>query len=226
LTYLFIWGWADLTNGDAVATAFAGMLESNTTLSELGLEATNIKVSGASALGQCLEHNNSLTSLSLDYNDIGDRGAQAFAHSLAHNTTLTTLSLSRNYIKVPGAIALAQALVHNTTLTALELDTNNGIGEGGAHALAQSMMHNTTLTTLTIDPRWDGNMKNYERSHYSIIANLTRNKSLNTPNETDSIENLNAGDLVDITAAEDDDHEDPSLENTITSTSLDEGKLE
>jgi hypothetical protein len=143
------------TIDDKGATALAGMLCTNTTLTKLNLSGNNdiylgshpIGNEGVTALAGMLRTNTTLTTLSLWGNAIGNEGATALAGMLHTNTTLTTLNLGDNAIGNEGATALAGMLHTNTTLTTLNLG-DNGIGHEGATVLAGMLHTNTTLTKL------------------------------------------------------------------------------
>ena len=125
------------TIGDSGAEALAGALQSpGTRLSYLHLAGCKITSLGAEALAEALQTNCSLTDLNLEATDFARSAtalARALAQALQSNRTLTHLDLSQNRISSIEAIQLAQTLLYkNNTLTYLDLSFNTIGAEGKA----------------------------------------------------------------------------------------------
>lgn len=88
------------THGNRIGDKGAKLLASNTTLTELIVDANDISDKGAKALAE----NKNIVSLSLNFNNIGDKGAQA----LATNTSINSLWCIFNKIGVSGVCALLE----------------------------------------------------------------------------------------------------------------------
>ena len=131
--------------GDEGAIAISTALESNTTLTDLNLQArvyglsiVRISATGAQAIAKMLVVNRALKSANLGHNKICDEGAAALSEVLKFNNTLETLMLPGNEIGDAGAQSLAGMLQVNRALTSLDL-TSNWIGAGGAKAIAAAL---------------------------------------------------------------------------------------
>ena len=114
-----------------------GLLETNTTLTSVGLNATVLcgldsgeyTAEGFIAIAKMLEVNRTLRSLSLDDNKPTNRGEDmagmiALSEALKANSTLQTLTLATNDLGDEDAKHLADALTVNKTLTSLKLNDN------------------------------------------------------------------------------------------------------
>jgi Ran GTPase-activating protein (RanGAP) involved in mRNA processing and transport len=140
-------GWHHLLP-DA-ATAFASVLETNTTLTTLGYFGNKLSAEGVNALAHALEANTTLTKLELCGNGIGPEGGEPIGDALKVNTTLTSLSLRQNKLGLHAVKAIAEGLEANTTLTDLDISWNQ-FGGNGVVALGKALMENMTLTTLNL----------------------------------------------------------------------------
>ncbi|KXS12056.1 RNI-like protein [Gonapodya prolifera JEL478] len=174
-------------------------LKSNKTVKALDLRASNIRVDGATAMGQMLkvvveaggfpffttlianlssllQVNCTLEKLSLEWNCIGlwDTGVKALADALTVNQTLVDLDLRNNRITPQGAQCIAMSLKHNTALRRLDLRWNN-VGLLGGRAFVDALKWNMFLTDLELA----GN-EVPEDVNRTIFANLERNRERHT----------------------------------------------
>jgi len=87
----------DLSNnpiGSEDASAFAGMLATNESLTELVMNGCSIEGEGALAFASMLKSNNCLQTLELNDDSFGVEGAVNLIESLKHNNTIAKLRLS------------------------------------------------------------------------------------------------------------------------------------
>ena len=110
-----------IQSSDSVHLAKA--LEENTTtqLQTLWLMGNPIGSEGAVAFANMLATNKSLTDLNMSCCDIQKESAIAFASMLKKNQCLKRLDLSDDSVGVEGALELIESLKHNTTLKELVL---------------------------------------------------------------------------------------------------------
>ena len=131
-------------HGDEIAVVLSDFLESNTTLTHLGLSLTSpIDLSSWSAFVRALTKNSTLKFLFLESDSIMDSEALAFADALQTNTTLNQLDLSGNSISGLGIQAICKALQSNHVMTHLSL-AGITIGDSGAEALAGELQSPAT----------------------------------------------------------------------------------
>ena len=107
--------------GSEGAVAFADMLATNKSLTELNMSCCGIWGEGAVCLGKGMEKNCNVTEFNISGNPIGYEGAVAFASMLNKNQCLKRLDLSDDSVGVEGALELIESLKHNTTLEKLRL---------------------------------------------------------------------------------------------------------
>ena len=107
--------------GSEGAVAFADMLATNKSLTELNMRGCSIQEQGAICLAKALEKNFTVKKFDISENPIGSRGAVAFASMLTKNQCLKRLSLHADSVGVEGALELIESLKHNTTLEELKL---------------------------------------------------------------------------------------------------------
>ncbi|XP_044171779.1 protein NLRC3-like isoform X2 [Acropora millepora] len=134
---------------DSEALAFADALETNTSLTQLGLYGSSISDLGIEAICKALQSNHVITHLSLLGSTIGDSGAEVLAGELQSPATqLSYVNLAHCEITSLGAEALAGALQTNRSLTYLSLvDSDISCS---ATALAEALRLNRTLTHLNL----------------------------------------------------------------------------
>ena len=151
--------------GDDGATAVAGALSANETITELRLGCQEIGAAGAAAVAAMLQANRALRTLVLERNAFGPEGAAAVAGPLAESP-LTALNVARCKIGAAGATALFQSLRANASLVELNVcgdDTfgsmggwgeqeanNDGFGDAGAQQLIEILQVNSTLRKLDV----------------------------------------------------------------------------
>ena len=133
-------------NGDEIAVALSEALESNTTLTHLGVlgdvdSGDAIGRVGASALARALKKNKTLKRLVLA--SIEDQGAVAFADALQTNSTLTQLGISANGIVNVRMEAICKALQFNHVITHLDLRLFT-INDSEAEAMAGALQSPAT----------------------------------------------------------------------------------
>jgi hypothetical protein len=134
--------------------AIARSLETNTTLTHLGLVGNAIEDAGAEALGVTLgKENSALTGLNLQMCSIGDLGLTAILNGLRTRTNFDGLDMSKNYIGRAGMEALGHALASNWSLKGLTLCGCQvpGVVPAGMTAIANGLKTNTKLTMLCLD---------------------------------------------------------------------------
>ena len=107
--------------GSEGAVAFADMLATNKSLTELNMSGCSIQGEGAVCLAKAMENNSSMTEFDVSYNPFGSEGAVAFASMLKKNQCLKTLDLCDDSVGVEGALELIESLKHNATLEQLTL---------------------------------------------------------------------------------------------------------
>ena len=147
--------------GPATATALAGALRVNSTLTSLDLASNSGMVpAGLTSLAAAVLEAPALTHL--DVSGLGmDAGCAAqLARLLRCSSTLLSLCAAGNGLYAGGVSALAAALARNSTLTALNIGSNYA-GEGGLGALGLALAENSTLVSLvagTNGPNRGGDM--------------------------------------------------------------------
>ena len=128
--------------------ALAKGLRGNQTLRELNLGGAHMGDSGIRILVPALATTR-VQQLSLRGNDLGDRAAKDLAKLLENNTSLRELCCMDNSIGDKGATALAAALRKNATLSTLNLRWNS-IGDEGIAAFGQMLPFNRSLRVLNL----------------------------------------------------------------------------
>jgi len=165
--------------GPKAASAFANMLQVNTTLKVLQLRNASFGDTGVALIAKALQTNNVLECLEIDNCCTAEYGCHAIAESLKVNKSLQFLNLSQNPLSDRGGIAIVDALQENDTLKALvlhrcalssskfcdsfskTLKTNqslveidlgsNSFSKDGIKLLAEGLSHNSTLTLLKLE---------------------------------------------------------------------------
>ncbi len=135
---------------DVCAELLVKALETNRTLTSLGLRCNNLGLSTCTALHTVLKMNPSLTSLDLTHNEIGDIGGLTIFKALEAGSTLRELRMENTGLGPACAIAVPMFLQHNSTLRTLELK-RNPLSNTICTDLAKTLETNTTLTSLSID---------------------------------------------------------------------------
>ena len=107
--------------GDNGVTSIATALQTNTTMTVLGISACNMSEEGAESLARALAISRSLQVLLMHYNDISDNGIAHIATALQTNNTLKTLAIGGETITDEGALSLAAALTANSSMKVLTL---------------------------------------------------------------------------------------------------------
>jgi Ran GTPase-activating protein (RanGAP) involved in mRNA processing and transport len=124
--------------GPSCGSLWSGILQYNSTLTEIRLGGNQLGDAGTQALAQGLGENHSLRVLELDWNQITDAGAIALAECLQKNGTLHTLDLSGNQIAQRGCVALAHSLPYHLELKELNM-TNNLMNDEAARAFVSAL---------------------------------------------------------------------------------------
>ncbi|CAE7231324.1 NLRC3 [Symbiodinium sp. CCMP2592] len=124
-------------------------LKTNSTLTSINLESSQIGVEGVKAMNEALKANSTLTSINLGWNLIGVEGCKAICEALKCNSTLTSINLESNSIRVEGGKAIGEALKTNSTLRSINLQAN-GIGGEGGKAIGEALKSNSTLTSMQL----------------------------------------------------------------------------
>jgi hypothetical protein len=165
--------------GPAGIKTLCGILAANTTVSALGLDATEADEAAALDLAALLSLPSvTITSLDLTGNRItskgaaaivdafsrsrravktwsfggnliDDEGAQHLAQAISAGAAVTSLDLSRNHVSSRGAQALASCLGKTETLVHLSL-AHNKIGESGCASLANAFAESFSIITLDL----------------------------------------------------------------------------
>ena len=168
--------------GSEGAVAFADMLATNKSLTELNMRWCGIQGEGAVRLGKGMEKNCNVTEFNISGNPIGYEGAVAFANMLTLNKSLTELDMTYCNIQGEGAVCLGKAMEKNSTVTEFGIRNNpistegvvafasmlkknqclkrldlsdlddDSVGVEGAIELIESLKHNTTLEELVLSP--------------------------------------------------------------------------
>ena len=134
-----------------ITTLIASALAKNNWLKSLKVSYnTNIRDTGAGALGQMLRSNTTLEELEIEDCGITSDGAVELAEALSKNTTLKILDMSMNKIGEEGAKAISRMLEKNMTLETLYLHGDRSLEQEGASELISSLAKNTTLQCLTL----------------------------------------------------------------------------
>lgn len=180
---------------DEGATALAGWLRHNHTMTTFALVDNGIGIQGCAALGEALSkgYNTTLLSLNLDLNPFSDNGARVLGKGLQSNKTLQSLSLEYCNISALGAECLAASLIHeksvgeapnDTGLKALSLRGNRLTCEGVRHMM-NAMRTNKTLTKLNLADvglSTKAGPSEFEPAKESIAAALRENRVCNEYN--------------------------------------------
>ena len=142
----------NIQSSDSVHLAKA--LEENTTtqLQTLSLNVNPIGSEGAIAFADMLATNKSLTQLEMGGCHFQGGGAVCLAKGMKKNSTLRYLHINDNPIGSEGAVAFASMLKKNQCLKTLDLDDDSP-GVEGTLELIESLKHNTTLETLWLSPK-------------------------------------------------------------------------
>lgn len=165
--------------GCAGIKTLCGILSANTTLSSLGLDATEadeaaaldlaallslpsviitsidlsanrITSKGAAAIVDAIvKSRRQIKAWSFGGNLIDDDGAMHFAESISAGATVTSLDLAKNHVSDRGAQALARCLGSSETLVHLSL-AHNKIGDAGCTALASAFAESFSIITLDL----------------------------------------------------------------------------
>ncbi len=105
---------------------------------------------GIQAVATMLQTNTALQCLLLNATGITDEGLQVLAISLYTNTTLQVLDLASNNIGPAGEQDLAAALAVNTGLLRVNLNENTMVGTCGGKTLSAALETNSTLQCLEL----------------------------------------------------------------------------
>jgi Ran GTPase-activating protein (RanGAP) involved in mRNA processing and transport len=188
---------------DEVTKEVAHMIEKNTTLTTLNLEASRIGAAGFSQLTYALlGHNNTLTDLNLEHVEfslsdilnisrmlkyknmlqkinlscckLDSDKIKYIADALKYNTALSDLRLAYNYILETGAKHLADALTKNSTLKHLDLEKSK-IGNTGTQYLCDALKNNYAFSNINLT---DNGITAVSAPH--IFDLLKNNTSLST----------------------------------------------
>ena len=158
------------------AVAFADMLATNKSLTNVNLGYCKIQGEGAVHLAEALENNSTVSGFNVASNPIGSEGAVAFADMLATNKSLTELNMRWCIIHGEGAVCLAKALEKNSTVREFNI-SHNPIGSEGAVAFASMLKKNQCLETLMICGDDLGNVIGVEDA-LELIESLKHNTTL------------------------------------------------
>ncbi|ORX48447.1 hypothetical protein BCR36DRAFT_354816 [Piromyces finnis] len=165
--------------GPKAASAFANMLQVNTTLKVLQLRNASFGDTGVALIAKALQTNHVLERLEINNCCTAEYGSHALAESLKINKSLQTLNLSQNPLSDRGGIAIVNALQENSTLKALilhrctlssskfcdslsktlkvnqslvEIDMgSNSFSKDGIKFIADGLSHNSTLSILKLE---------------------------------------------------------------------------
>ena len=201
--------------GDAGAIAISTALESNTTFTDLDLQASSffesgkISATGAQAIAKMLAVNRALTSVNLLQNDLGDGAAAVVAAAKKHGKIKTLcgikegqdeadLSYNVPRVSVSDAVLLSFDLEFNGSLKSAYLD-RNGIGDEGAIAISEALKTNSTLTELGLGSYNDWTNKIGPAGAQALADMLEVNRSLNSINLLNN--NLGGGAAAIVAAA-------------------------
>src|SRR5690606_14509536 len=118
------------------------------------LDASQLGIEGATAIGKALANGAPLKTLSLSYNPqtfSKKEAVLALAAGLAVNSSLTALYLSHNQISDEGATTIASLLTSpSSKLRVLDLSFNL-IASAGGKALAEMTRSNPALRSLILN---------------------------------------------------------------------------
>ncbi|KAG4108131.1 hypothetical protein H8356DRAFT_919933 [Neocallimastix lanati (nom. inval.)] len=165
--------------GPKSASAFANMLQVNTSLKVLQLRNASFGDTGVALIAKALQNNYVLEKLEIDNCCTAEYGSHAIAEALKVNTSLQVLNLSQNSLSDKGGIAIIEALQENHTLKALvlhrctlssskfcdsfsktlsindsilEIDLgSNSFSKDGIKYIAEGLSHNQTLEVLKLE---------------------------------------------------------------------------
>ena len=135
--------------GSEGSVAFADMLATNKSLTELNMSKCSIQGEGAVCLAKALEKNSTLKKFGINHNPIGSEGAVAFAGMLATNKSLAELNMWGCNIQGEGAVSLVKALEKNSTVREFHISCNP-IGSEGAVAFADMLATDKSLTEVSM----------------------------------------------------------------------------
>ena len=96
-------------------------LQTNTTVTRIGIDFCDMSDDGAESLARALTVNTTLQKLVVRYNDISDTGIAHIATALRTNNTLKKLAIGGKTVTDEGALSLAAALTANSSMEYLEL---------------------------------------------------------------------------------------------------------
>ena len=135
--------------GSEGSVAFADMLATNKSLTELNMRECSIWGEGVVCLAKAFEKNSTLKKFSITHNPIGSEGAVAFAGMLATNKSLTELDMWGCNIQGEGTVSLVKALETNSTVREFHISFNP-IGSEGAVAFADMLATDKSLTEVSM----------------------------------------------------------------------------
>jgi hypothetical protein len=141
-------------------------LQTNATLTSLDLSCNCMGRLSARRLAEVIKVHAVLTSVELSHNFVGDEGVEHLAEALKDNRNLMRLGLRLNSIDDGGGCYLAGALQSNVCLTHLDLAYNQ-IGVEGLQRLSVALKSNTTLTCLDLRGNFE---KAYEGRSQDKVA--------------------------------------------------------
>ena len=116
---------------------------------ELDLMANDIRLKGASIIGNGLCDNRSLEHLNISYNHIGDGGVRFIVQSI-NRSAVKILDLGETYMADEGAMSIAEILKTNRTLTRLLLNENEITDRGLTSLIRVLTEQNRTLKILDL----------------------------------------------------------------------------
>jgi len=134
----------------ATVEVLAKALETNSHVTHLNLESSQIKNEGIKALAEMLKINRTMKDLNLERCLIGVEGIKALATALKLNDTVVDINLADNWqCGIEGAEAMAAVLSTNAAIKRLNLEECK-IGDAGVEALASALRINRVLTHLRL----------------------------------------------------------------------------
>ncbi len=166
--------------GDEGAFHLAGLLSSNTCITELvlsanfskrmqsGLSRKDITNKGAVKLSEMLKINTTLTKLDLSNNSISNKGVNAIAHALTVNNELKLLDLSGNCITFEGANRLGMTLQHNFSLQYLIM-RNCKMSSEAVSNLISCLKYNRTLVGISV-PKQGGEALTLKKQALKLVC--------------------------------------------------------
>ena len=145
---------------DVGAMALAEALQSNTTLTKLGLSANLITDVGVTALCTSLSTESRLSDFQIGYNPFSEEGFQAIAEALNRGVAFETLYIHgqiRSLSSIPEKQPIVHALGFSKTLRELNLSFNY-LGDAGAALIAQVLKMSRSVQTLYLSNCYIGNV--------------------------------------------------------------------